>query len=200
MPTLAPPCKPYRQRRPARLRVPRSTPDSQPRSKSDHVVITWSPSGYTPVVPYYPDVLSSPYLLITTWQIVKAHRVTSNEPKIHVICYITQVVHHCSSTDTDTAKKGNRSTLSEWLDLFMIDSLWIAVQSFIRRRLSSLSLDETLPLRYLNWSNDFRCLKHMNSDLFVLTQRPIPLAARTRLCIWDSAWEGIFTRSIRSSA
>ena len=28
-------------------------------------------------------------LLITTWQLVKAHEVTRNEPKIHVICYIT---------------------------------------------------------------------------------------------------------------
>ena len=31
-------------------------------------------------------------LLITTWQLVKAHVVTRNEPKIHVICYITIVV------------------------------------------------------------------------------------------------------------
>ena len=28
-------------------------------------------------------------LLITTWQLVKAHGVTMNEPKIHGICYIT---------------------------------------------------------------------------------------------------------------
>ena len=37
------------------------------RSKSDHVVITWSPSGYTPVEPDHPDGLSSLCLLITTW-------------------------------------------------------------------------------------------------------------------------------------
>ena len=58
-------------------------------SKSDHVVITWSPSGYTPVWPDCPETLSSPYLLITTWQLVKAHGVTWNELKIHFICYIT---------------------------------------------------------------------------------------------------------------
>ena len=61
-------------------------------SKSYHVVlITWSPSDYIPVGPDCPDALSSPCLPITTWQLVKAHRVTRNEPKIHVICYLTRV-------------------------------------------------------------------------------------------------------------
>ena len=59
-------------------------------SKSYRVVlITWSPSGYTPVGPGCHDALLSPCLLITTWQLVKAHGVIRNEPKIHVICYIT---------------------------------------------------------------------------------------------------------------
>ena len=31
-------------------------------------------------------------LLITTWQLVKAHRITRNEPKIHGICYMTFVL------------------------------------------------------------------------------------------------------------
>ena len=52
-----------------RLRVPGSTLDSLHRW-----VITWSPSGYTPVGPGCPDTLSPPCLLITTWQLVKAHR------------------------------------------------------------------------------------------------------------------------------
>ena len=44
-----------RQRRVDRLRLPRSTA-SLPLSKSDRVVlIIWSPSGYTPVVPECPD-------------------------------------------------------------------------------------------------------------------------------------------------
>ena len=73
-----------------RLRVPRSTMILCTLTKSDPVVlITWSPSGYTPVVPDYPDVLSYPCLLITAIQLVKAHGVRWNEPKIHVICYIT---------------------------------------------------------------------------------------------------------------
>ncbi len=60
-------------------------------SISDRVVITWSPSGYTPVGPDCPDALSSHRLQITTWQLVKTHGVTRNEPKMHVICYITFV-------------------------------------------------------------------------------------------------------------
>ena len=71
-----------------RLRVPGPTPDSLALSKSDLVIITWSPSGYTPVGPDCLDVLSSLCLLITTWQLVKAHGVTRNKLKIHVICYI----------------------------------------------------------------------------------------------------------------
>ena len=60
-------------------------------SKSDHSMVLnmWSPSGYKPVRPDCPDTLSSPCLLITTWQLVKAHGVTRNKLKIHVICYIT---------------------------------------------------------------------------------------------------------------
>ena len=42
--------------------------------------ITWSPSGYTPARPAYPDELPSSCLLITTWQLVKAHGVTRNKP------------------------------------------------------------------------------------------------------------------------
>ena len=52
------------------------------------VLITRSPSGYTPVGPDCPDALLC--LLITKRQLVKAHGVTRNEPKIYVICYITR--------------------------------------------------------------------------------------------------------------
>ena len=78
-----------RQRRPDRLRVPRSTTILCTLSKFDRVVITWSPSGYTPVRPECPDAPSFSCLLIKMWQLAKAHGVTRNEPKIHVICYIT---------------------------------------------------------------------------------------------------------------
>ena len=53
------------------------------------IFITWPSSGYTPVGPEYPHMLSYPCLLITTWQLVKVYWVTRNEPKIYVICYIT---------------------------------------------------------------------------------------------------------------
>ena len=68
--------------------------DSLHLFKSDRVVlITWSSSGYTPVWPECPDAPSSFCLLIKIWQLTKAHEVTWNEPKIHVICYITQCIY-----------------------------------------------------------------------------------------------------------
>ena len=55
VPMLAPPCKLVRDTS-DRLRVPRSTLILCTLSKSDRLVlITWSPSGYTPVVPECPD-------------------------------------------------------------------------------------------------------------------------------------------------
>ena len=77
VPTLASPCKPRRLWSAA---CPSLDSDSLPLSKSDRVVITWSPSSYTPVGPDCYDALSSPGLLITTWQLVKAHVVTWNKP------------------------------------------------------------------------------------------------------------------------
>ena len=92
VPTLSPPCKPYHQR----SLWPAAYPwlDSRFSAlclKSDHVVITWSPPGYTPVEPDRPDALSFLCLLITMWQLVKAHWVTRNEPKIHVVYRITSL-------------------------------------------------------------------------------------------------------------
>ena len=75
-----------------RLRVPRSTVILCTLPKTDRVfLITWSPSGYTPVRPECPDAPSSSCLLIKIWQLTKALRVTRNGPKIHSICYITAV-------------------------------------------------------------------------------------------------------------
>ena len=51
--------------------------------------ITWSPSGYTPARPACHNALPSPCIQIITWQLVKAHGATRNEPKIYDICYIT---------------------------------------------------------------------------------------------------------------
>ena len=81
-----------RQRRFGRLRVQRSNAILCTLSKSDCVVlITWPPSGYTPVRSEGPDAPSSSCLLVKISQLTKAHGVTRNEPKIHVICYITKV-------------------------------------------------------------------------------------------------------------
>ena len=90
-PMGANPCKPLASLDTSdRLRVPHSTAILSTLSKSDHVVlITWSPSGYTPVRAVCPDTPSSSCLLIKMWQLTKAPGVTRNEPKIHVICYIT---------------------------------------------------------------------------------------------------------------
>ena len=79
-----------RQRRLSLASCPSLDCDSLHSLKSDRMIlITWSPSGYTPVQPKWPDAPSSSYLLIKMWQLAKAHGVTWNEPKMYVICYIT---------------------------------------------------------------------------------------------------------------
>ena len=91
VPTLTPSCKLVRDAS-DRLRVPRSTAILCTLSKTDRMVlITWSPSGYTPARPECPDAPSSSCLQIKMWQLTKAHGITRNEPKIHAICYITDV-------------------------------------------------------------------------------------------------------------
>ena len=85
VPTLASPCKLVRNDLIDCVSLAR-LPIFCTLSKSDRVVITWSPSAYTPVRPECPDALSSSCLLIKIWQLAKAHGVTRNEPKIHVIC------------------------------------------------------------------------------------------------------------------
>ena len=57
----------------------------------------WESRGLLPVTHLlYPTALIAlPCLLITTWQLVKAHGVTRNESIIHSICYITVVIILC---------------------------------------------------------------------------------------------------------
>ena len=88
--TLALSYKPYHQRRPNasdRRHIPGSTLDSVHSIN----LTAWLSRALLPVTHLFdcPGALPSPYLLITTWQLVKAHGVTRNEPKINVICYIT---------------------------------------------------------------------------------------------------------------
>ena len=71
------------------------------------------------------------------------------------------VVHPYSCTDTTAAKKNSRFNLSDRynscsLPIHIIDSLSIAVNAFAGRILISLSVDETLPPRYVNLSTNSR--------------------------------------------
>ena len=71
--------------------------------------------------------------------------------------------HPFSSIDTNSA----------WKNFHKIDNLSIEVYAFLRRILTSLSVDETLLPKYINLSTNFKglplrvemapsCLKHMN--------------------------------------
>ena len=82
-----------------------------------------------------------------------------------------QVVHPCSSTYIATAWKKSHFILS---DIHMINNLSTAIHIFPIHILTSLSVDEILLLRYMNWGTNFRgllfkvemapsCLNHMNS-------------------------------------
>ena len=55
--------------------------------------------------------------------------------------------------------------LSDLLDFHMIDNLSIAFHPFAKHMLASLSVDEMLLLRYMNWSIKMKmapfCLKHV---------------------------------------
>ena len=73
-----------RQKQPDRLLVPRSAAILCTLSKSARVVLI----TVTHLFDLSALIVLS-ILLITSWQLVKAHRVTRNEPKIHCICYIT---------------------------------------------------------------------------------------------------------------
>ena len=80
-------------------------------------------------------------------------------------CFVSlHVVHPYSSMDTATALRKTRFMLSDRLDFHIIESLSIAFHAFTKRMLTSLSVDERLLPRYMNWSTNFnghlewRCL------------------------------------------
>ena len=87
----------------------------------------------------------------------------------------------------------------------------MAVHTFTRHMLTSLSVDEILLLWYVNLSTNFRglplkmemapsLLKHMYTVLFAFTWHSMPPAACSRLYSRDLACTGVFARSARSSA
>ena len=118
------------------------------------------------------------------------------------------VVHSYSSIDTATARKKPCFILSDRTDYHKIDSVLIALHTFVRPILTSLLVDETLLLRYVKLSTYFRCLpltikmassrlKHMYSILFAFTWRPMLPAVCSWLCSRESAW--VLARNATSS-
>ena len=93
------------------------------------------------------------------------------------------VVHSYSSIDTTAAWKKLRFILSVRSDFHITDSLSIAVHGFGSYMLMSFLVDETL----LPFSVEKSPLglKYIHSVLSGLTWRPMPPAARSRLCSLD---------------
>ena len=124
-------------------------------------------------------------------------------------CNSVHVVDPYSSIDTTAAWKKLRFILSVRSDFHMTDSLSIAVHSFASCVLMSFLFDKILLPREVNLSTSFKgpplsvsmsslWLKHVYSLFSALTWRPMPAAARSRLCSRDSAWAGVFARSTMS--
>ena len=111
------------------------------------------------------------------------------------MCLVSaHVVHPYSSLDTATAWKKCHFILSDWSDFQMTNNLSIAACIFARHILTSLSVDETLLLRYMNLWTNFTCiplrmkmapycLKHLCFVLWVFMWRPMP-PAYSRLDSW----------------
>ena len=90
------------------------------------------------------------------------------------------MIQLCSSTETSTACKNFCFIQSEKPDFNIVYSLSIVVYALPMHMLTSLSVDEILLARYVNWSTYFRglpldeemapsCLKHMKSILSKFT-------------------------------
>ena len=113
-------------------------------------------------------------------------------------------MHAYSSTDTAAIWKISRFLLWERSNFPIIDKLSIAVYVFPMHMLTSLSVDEILLSRYLNWSTNFRglrlrvemassCLKHL-LDIFMRIHGS-PVSSITYLSIY--CLRGLRNRSKR---
>ena len=102
------------------------------------------------------------------------------------------VVLPYSSIDTTAAWKKLRFVLSVRSDCYMTDSLSIAIHVYASHVLMFVSVDEILLPRSVNLSTSFRelqfnvemlpvWLKHIYSVFCVLTWKPMPAAAGSRL-------------------
>ena len=73
------------------------------------------------------------------------------------VCLVSiHLVHLHSSIDITTGWKKSHFILWDRSDFHMIDSLSITVYAFAKHILTSLSVDETLLLRYVNLSTNLR--------------------------------------------
>ena len=108
----------------------------------------------------------------------------------------TKMVHTYSSMDTTTTMK--KIILSDSYDFHTVSNLSIALNTFNRCLLTSLSVDERLLLRYLNLTTNLRvemapfCWKHMYPILFAFGYRPTLPAAGCNLCSRHSTWAYVF--------
>ena len=107
-------------------------------------------------------------------------------------------------------EKKSRFILSDRSDFRNINNLSIVVHTFARCILTSLSVDEILLPRYVNLTTKFRRLpllvevppsrlKYIYSVLFFIHMECNTFCC-SRLCSRDSAWAGVFARSVRASA
>ena len=113
-----------------------------------------------------------------------------------------------SNTDIVKARKKSCFISLNRSDFHVIDNLFIAVKASTWCMLTSLSVDEMLLSRYVNWFTNIRglplrveiappCTKLMKSVLLAFTWRLIPPAACSRQCRRDLAWAGVFARNAK---
>ena len=116
------------------------------------------------------------------------------------------VVHPYSNIDTATTWKKHIFFSSSWSDLHIVYNLSIAFHSSAKRILTSLSVDEMLLLRYVN----FRvlslrlemapfCLKHIYVNSHSHRRQCLLLLFALRLCTRVSVWADVFAWSVMSS-
>ena len=83
------------------------------------------------------------------------HAASLGSAHIHFSRSVSLMVQLYSCTDTVSVLKNSCFVLSERSDFHMVDNLSIAFHALLMCMLTSLSVDEILLPRYVNWSNNF---------------------------------------------
>ena len=118
---------------------------------------------------------------------------------------LVQIVQPYSSTATTWKNSCIKSSAIS--NSYMVENLIIVVHVFPMYLLASLSVNEILLPRCVNWSINFKelpfsmemvpsCLKYINSVLSDFMQKPIPVAACSRLYSKDSTWVGVLREEL----